>query len=191
MKRLFGSVPFLLLIFSLASAKELQVDPNGPNLVKFISHAPIEDFEGITDRIDGYVYWDDDDTLGKNEIYFEVDLNSIDTGIGLRNRHMRENYLETDRYPLAIFKGRIEKIRRAAPDSFLVTVAGTLTIHGVERELATSGTVTSENGRFHVHTEFSVDLPDFRIKIPKIMFLKLSKTVQLNLDFYLQPADEM
>ncbi|MBK9304990.1 MAG: YceI family protein [bacterium] len=35
----------------------------------------------------------------------DVDLAALDTGIGLRNRHMRENHLETDRFPQAVFRG--------------------------------------------------------------------------------------
>ena len=81
------------------------------NLVRFISQAPIEDFDGVTDRIDGYVLLDGlrfESSAGgpETEFYLEVELASLDTGIGLRNRHMRENYLEVEEYPYATFSCR-------------------------------------------------------------------------------------
>ena len=76
-------------------SKEYNVDKSAKNIVKFISDAPMEDFEGITDKIDGYLINDDISNLKNSEFYFEVDLNSVKTGIALRDRHMREDYLNT------------------------------------------------------------------------------------------------
>ena len=78
------------------------------NLVKFTSSTSLLDFDGITSNIDGYIYWEGDKIFGeKNEIYFEVDLNSVETGIGKRDRDMREDVLETDKYPKTWYKGKI------------------------------------------------------------------------------------
>lgn len=96
-----------LIIFFQNSVTELQVDHTKKNLVRFISDAPIENFEGITNNIDGYIYFEQEDFTNNSELYFEVDLRTIDTGIGLRNRHMRDNYLETDQYPFTFFSGKI------------------------------------------------------------------------------------
>ena len=87
----------------------INVDKSAENMVKFISDAPIEDFEGVTSSIDGYLFWEGDDLLNQSELYFEVDLNTVDTGIGLRNRHMRENYLHTDKFPKTHFTAKLIK----------------------------------------------------------------------------------
>ncbi|MBN1998224.1 YceI family protein, partial [candidate division KSB1 bacterium] len=96
----------VLLLYSLcAAAAEFQVDKTQERKVRFISDAPAEDFDGVTEDIDGYALFDEKNPSGENEFYFQVQLNSLDTGIGLRNRHMRDNYLETKKYPVAEFKG--------------------------------------------------------------------------------------
>ncbi len=82
---------FLILIcfLQIGFAAEYQVDKSQKNLVKFISDAPMEDFEGVTDKIDGYLFFEGDNLLQGSEMYFEVDLNSLDTGIGLRLQKAR------------------------------------------------------------------------------------------------------
>ncbi len=36
-----------------------------------------------------------------------------------------------------------------------------------------------------IQARFQVKLPDYKIKIPRIMFFKLSEIIRLELDFYL------
>jgi len=167
------------------------VDTTRARQVRFISDAPVEDFDGTTARIDGYVYFtgpflEAGADLKSSEFYFEVDLNDLDTGIGLRNRHMRENYLETDQFPFAHFAGKLTEVRRTADSSFEVRMAGQMVIHGIRRDWETSAQVTVIDGGYRVQTAFDEALPDFKIKIPKLMFLKISEIVRLELDFHLR-----
>lgn len=179
---------FLLVFFCFITqgfAAEHNVDKSQKNLVKFTSDAKIETFDGTTDKIDGYLAWDGDDILSQNQIYFEVDLRTLDTGIGLRNRHMRENYLETDKYPMTNFKGRITKADKAQDGKLNVVAEGNMFIHGVSRPITIKGTMTPVNGGgYRIKSNFEIKLSDYKIPIPKIMFLKISEIMKLNLDFY-------
>lgn len=175
----------MFLLVNPAGATELHVDRSRKNLVKFISQAPLDNFEGITSDIDGYVFWQGNDTLKTSEFYFEVDLNTIDTGIGLRNRHMRENYLETDKFRFARFRGAIASFSKHSEQKMVLHVKGTMTIHGVKQEMQIKGEVEIERGSYHLHTRFLIHLPDFDIRIPKLMFMKINETVNVELDFFL------
>jgi polyisoprenoid-binding protein YceI len=176
-----------------ASAQEFQVDRSGERVVRFISRASIEEFDGVTDRIDGYILLDGpalgpetggDDT----EFYIEVDLASLDTGIGLRNRHMRDNYLEVAEFPYASFAGRIVRTESTASGDFRVTASGGLTIHGVSRPRDITCRVTRAGAGYHATCGFEVLLTDHDIEIPKIMFLKLANEIRLELDFTVTAA---
>jgi polyisoprenoid-binding protein YceI len=184
----------LLLLAGLAAAapvtaQQRAVDLTRSRRVVFHSKAPIEDFEGVTDRIDGYVAWGSGAlspgaAYQGSEFYFEVDLNALDTGLGLRNRHMRQNYLETKLYPYATYKGAIRNATAGRGDTLLVAVSGTFTIHGVERPLSVACPVVPEGqGGYRVRCRFQVRLSDFRIKIPSLMVMKLNEVVDLTLDF--------
>ncbi|MGE5365414.1 MAG: YceI family protein [Bacteroidota bacterium] len=175
---------FLTLIFSLLIyAIEYNVEKSPRNLVKFISDAPMEDFEGTTSSIDGYIKWDGEDLTSKSDLYFEVDLRTLDTGIGLRNRHMRDNYLHTDRYPYASFRGRVIKADRKDNNSYNTTTEGKMTIHGVTKPVKIEGIMTYEKNGFRIKSSFSIKLTDYSIEVPKLMFMKISDKIDLVADF--------
>lgn len=174
-----------LLFSASVFATEHNVDKSQKNLVKFTSDAKIESFDGTTDKIDGYMAWDGDDILNKNQLYFEVDLRTLDTGIGLRNRHMKEDYLETDKYPMTTFKGKITKADKSSDGKLNVVADGNMTIHGVTKPISIRGTLTpSQGGGYRIQSNFEVKLTDYNIPIPQLMFLKISEVMKLNLDFF-------
>ncbi|HEX2866763.1 MAG TPA: YceI family protein [Ignavibacteriales bacterium] len=181
----FRALSFLILFVpSLLMATEYHVDRSAKNLVKFTSDAKFESFDGTTNNIDGYTYWEGSDILSNNVIYFEVDLRTLDTGIGLRNRHMREDYLETDKYPMASFKGKIVKAEKMPSGIFKVTAQGDMSIHGVTRPVEITGTLTPSSGdSYRIASNFDLKLSDYKIPIPQLMFMKISDQMKMTLDF--------
>ncbi len=173
--------------------REFQVDTERSRQVLFVSDAPLEDFEGVTKYIDGYVMWNPDQSLQTGDslqgsFYFEVDLASLDTGIGLRNRDMREDYLETDEYPFAKYSGKLSKVTGVTDSTTTLDTSGELTIHGVVQERTIPVVITPVENAYRVSAEFSVTLPDHKIKIPKFMFLQIDETVELELNFAVKPV---
>lgn len=169
-------------------------DPKGRDLVSFTSDAPVELIVGKTNKIKGSVKIDDsfDLTRGPVEATFDVDLASIDTGIALRNEHMRDNFLETGKYPKAEFK---VKSINAAPavlkDKQKVTVKakGDFTLHGITVAKDVPVDVTyfrncpATQSKFEncdliqIKSTFAVPFKDHKIKRPEIVFQKLADTV--------------
>ena len=189
-----GAVLILLLSCQGGGAQEYQVDLTRENQVSFLSDAPLEDFEGVTDRVDGFVFLEGEGLVGGtdlavSEFFFEVDLASLDTGLGLRNRHMRENYLETDKYPLTTYAATVEAVRSAGNGGLLITARGTMNLHGVERELDLGCEVTSNHELYRASCSFEVLLSDYDIKIPSLMFMKISDAISIELVFFLSRAE--
>jgi polyisoprenoid-binding protein YceI len=175
-----------------AGAAEFRIGPDtGMNLVVFESSAPMETFDGRTDRATGTVHLDGDDA-GTLQLTVTVDLTSLDTGIGLRNRHMRENHLHTDRFPNAVFtstqvlSGADAALAGGAPVQ--LTVEGTLDLHGVTRTIQVPVTLTRSNGddgaRLHVEGRFDVALADHEIPRPKMLMLKLDEIQKVRVDLH-------
>jgi polyisoprenoid-binding protein YceI len=176
----------------MGAAQEYHVDLDAPRRVVFISSTTLDEFEGVTEAIDGFVLLDgqglrETTAPGETELYFEVDLASLDTGIGLRNRHMRENYLEVEDHPFATFSGSLQGMT-AHGAGFRVTARGAFSVHGVSRSTTISCDVTPREDRYAVACTFPVRLEDHDIEIPRIMFMKLAPEVRLELEFFLEPA---
>ena len=175
-----------------ATGQEYHVDHDADNEVRFISRAPIDEFDGVTDRIDGYVLLEgprlQEGAPQEAQLYLEVDLGSLDTGIGLRNRQMRDHYLEVEKFPYAFLEATIERVEADDDGVFRVTAQGVLNIHGVEREVDIPCDVSDRGEGYRVRCTFNVLLSDFDIEIPKIMFLKLADEIRLELDFAVRPS---
>ena len=131
-------IPLVLLgmFFFINSfhAEEWQVKKINDNLVKFTSTTPVLDFDGITSKIDGYIYWKGKEFFSEgNEIYFEVDLNSVETGIGKRDRDMREDVLETNKWAKTWYKGTIGSVKKSKDENtYNLKSKGIMFIHGLE-----------------------------------------------------------
>lgn len=157
-----------LLLNSVAFGQEF-LTKNGE--VTFLSKAPLNEFEGKSNVLNGLI------DLDKNLLDFFVDLNTLKTGIGLRDSHMRENYLETDKFPFAEFTGKMESMPDLAEgEKKPVKAVGIFKIHGIEREIEVLGFLTKiQNGKIELETSFDILLSDYNIPIPKLVFYELAE----------------
>ncbi|MEE9431561.1 MAG: YceI family protein [Melioribacteraceae bacterium] len=187
----------ILVVLLLASsiqifAEEWNVKKSNSNMVKFISSTTVLDFEGVTSNIDGYLYWEGEKMFsGNNELYFEVDINSIETGSGKRDRDMREDVLETDKWQTTYFKGKIISSNSIEKNKYEIKAVGKMFIHGIENEKEIDAELFFNEGILNVKTNFSVLLKDYKIKAPSLLaFIKVAEEIKLNLNFILEKSEE-
>ena len=190
-ERMRGILCALALIAAdTAAAERFTVTPGAEgNLVTFESKATMETFHGKTNQIGGYVALDPAAVGDSVHVYLKVDMASLDTGISMRNRHMRENHLETDRYPNAIFRGAAVTegagAALAAGSTARFTIAGTMELHGVTQPLQASVEVALETDgarRLRVKAAFPITLADYDIARPKFLLLKLGETQMVTVE---------
>ena len=186
---LASSVVGLLALTAGAShATDFMVRPGKDTNVVFTSNAMVETFEGKTHSMTGTLTLEPGSVGDSITVHLEVDLASLDTGKALRNKHMREEHLETARYPKAVFDGatvlspagaKLEPGRNVA-----FQIEGTFALHGVMRRLRCAATATftpqgNKGGAIAFNATFPVALPDYSIKRPEFLFLKLAETQQV------------
>lgn len=176
-----ASTLFLTMFAAAASGATYAIRTDDErNLVKFESKAPMESFEGTTHTVSGTMTIDPSNPTVGFHLEVDVDLASLDTGISLRNRHMRENHLETDEFPLATF--RSEKIVEGGGDALVpgttrtVLTEGTLDLHGVPRTVRIPLELAWNGGEFTIESRFAVTLADHEISRPGFLMMKLSET---------------
>jgi polyisoprenoid-binding protein YceI len=164
----------LLGVISPAYAQQY-LTKNGE--VVFLSQASLSEFEGKSNSLQGLI------DLDKNLLDFYLDLNTLDTGIGLRDKHMRENYLETEEFPFAEFTGKLSAVQKPEPGKVQqVTAIGKFKLHGVERDITVKGTLSPQaNGSLILEAKFSVLLRDYQIEVPKLVFYELAPEQQVSI----------
>ncbi len=169
-----------LLVATPSFAARFALKAGAPNQVVFVSKAATETFEGKTDQITGSIDVDPAAVGDSVTVHFEVAMASLDTGIGKRNQHMRENHLETEKYPTAIFDGAAvlgpKGATLAVGTKTAFEVEGQFTLHGVTRRLRVAVDVTLRDPQtLEFMTSFPVPLADYAISRPRFLFLKLGE----------------
>src|SRR5499433_1851136 len=99
--------------------------------VTFRATSRLMNAEGRFHRVSGEVTVDPQD-FSAAKITLSIEAASLDTGIGMRDSHLRsEDFFDVKRFPRITFESeRIEAAGRS------VSVYGRLTVHGVTREIA-------------------------------------------------------
>ena len=182
----------MLLAAACARAERWQVAAEGGEVV-FTSKAPLETFTGRTRVISGWIDWDPADLHAPLDGEIVVDLASLDTGKNKRNEHMRENHLETDRFPTA--KLRPVAVLSGTPSALPpggeadIRLRGAFDLHGVNRTLECDVRLRRDGaGAVTVTAAFPVLLTDHDIERPKFLVMKLADEQQVEVTFTLQPA---
>ncbi|MET3022344.1 YceI family protein [Flavobacterium hydatis] len=101
----------------------------------------------------------------------------------LMETHFNENYIESDRYPKAVFKGKIGKFDMKDIDETPkeYTITGKLQIHGKTKEIVVSAIIRKVPQGIEITSVFPLNTDDFNIKIPSMIENKISKTVNTSL----------
>ena len=84
----------------------------------------------------------------------------------LVEEHFNENYMQSEKFPKAVFKGRItnfNQVNLKKDGTYDINIEGDLTIHGETRPLKTAGKITVLNGKITADTEFKVSLENYKI----------------------------
>lgn len=112
----------------------------------------------------------------------QLDLNSLSTGIELRDRHMKEKYLKIDTNKQAIVKLTkvkvpTEKISKGGE----VRVLGILVLNKVEKPIEIILNIAKENSFLQIKSEFKIRLSDFSIDIPSYAGMTVADSVDLKI----------
>ena len=118
-----------------------------------------------------------------------VPLRNLSTGMALRDRHMKEKYLETEKYPTAelkVFRGELKV--PAAGSTEESTANGLLTLHGTEKKVPFKYRATESSGLYSVEASLHVNMADFGIATPSFMGVTVKPDVDVKASFHLEQA---
>jgi len=101
-----------------------------------------------------------------------MDLATIDTGIGLRNQHLRDKYLEVSK-GAGFDKAVLSEIQLADADGAAFVgrsrFSGMLLLHGVKQRVTGTAEIRPEGAGRRVRSEFTLNLTDFGITPPEYL----------------------
>lgn len=146
-----------VVLFSLSSLAETGV-------TALVNLSPAGNFQAKTASVQGSAKVTGDEVKASN---VKIPLNTLKTGIELRDKHMKEKYLETGTHPEA------ELVEATGKDG---KGRGKLKIRGIEKEV--SGTYKIIGGK-EVEAEFPIKLSDYGITGIKYMGVGVKDDVKV------------
>ena len=153
--------------------------------ITFFSSAPLEDIEAKNSKGISLI------NIGNNEIAVRVPIKQFQFRNRLMQEHFNENYMESEKYPHATFKGKInETIDFQKPGTYDVSATGILSIHGVSQRRTFNGKLKIDSSGMTLNTNFDVLLKDHKIKIPSILFNKIAEKIAVTTTFSYTPQSK-
>jgi polyisoprenoid-binding protein YceI len=124
----------------------------------------------------------------KATIVFVVFVKDFHFEKSLMQQHFNENYLESNKYPKAIFKGKIERfeLSKISVSPSIYMIAGSITIHDQSKKMRLPASFKKIGKQLELHTSFNLNTHDFEIQIPFLVRDKIAKNVHVNLLAVLQ-----
>ena len=171
-------IAVLLLAFSVPVSGQAYMTESGR--AEFDSRVPLHSFTGTSDVLVGRI------ALADSTVDFYLDLETLDTGIGKRDKDMKKT-LKTDQYPFAEFFGKLVSPFDPAGGSQRAVVRGTFTIHGQSQPLEVTGTLEPTDGGLRLQAAWELNLDDYQIKPPKLLIMKVDPVQQMRISALLLP----
>lgn len=115
-----------------------------------------------------------------------VNLRTLDTGIDLRNEHLRENYLEVGKGPgfdsATLSEIDLDQFNPDAPEG-KGSFTGLLTLHGVTRSVTGAVDVRPVGAGLRVKATFPVDVTAYSIRKPRYLGIGVKDIVEVEVTF--------
>lgn len=172
----------LICLFNIQISAQNKVFSTTKGEISFFSNAPLEDISAKNIRIISML------NTESRELVVRVPVNQFEFPNKLMQKHFNENYLESEKYPYATFKGKIsEGVDFDKPGTYEVNAVGILNIHGVDQKRTLTGKITVGTETVRLDTKFIVALEDHKIDIPKLVFNKIAEKIAVTAIFNYQP----
>ena len=147
------------------AAGDYKIDPAHSIIGFAVRHLEINWVEGRFKDFEGTVHYDAKDVT-RSSVEFTAKVESIDTGIAPRDKHLRTaDFFDVEKYPTLAFKST--RVERKGKDAFVLH--GDLTLKGVTKPVQlpfqVAGAVQDPwgNTRFGVQAETKLNRRDFGI----------------------------
>lgn len=173
---------FIVCLLTVGINLPAQIYKSNSCEITFFSEAPMENIDAVNK--DGKSILN----TKTNELVFVVTIIGFKFKKPLMEEHFNENYMESDKYKTAHFKGQvIGDVDYLKDGEYNVKAKGVLNIHGVDQEREISGVITVKNGTIELNSSFDVQLKDHKIKIPKMVIKNIAETVKVTVKSSLIP----
>ena len=148
--------------------------------IEIFSKTPVFTIEGMDKKVASIINFETGDVVATTLV------RSFKFHEALVEDHFNENYMESEKYPKASFKGKITNIKDVdlkKNGEYKVTIKGDLTLHGQTNPIDVPGTLTVKDGKLVGKTVFNVSLAGYKIRVEESYKDAIKDEIKLNITF--------
>ena len=175
MKKLTGLILLILIVHTYSFSQEKH--KLGKNTVDFFSEAPIENISATNNQTIGII------DFSQKTFLIKIPIKRFIFEKNLMQEHFNENYMESDKFPYGVFKGKvIGDINLKEKGNYTLSFEGKLTVHGIEKERKVPVTISVKKKSIDINSTFNILIKDHNIKIPKIVFKNIAEEIEVKIN---------
>ncbi len=180
MTRILNVIAVFFLCISGTFAQPVYLATGGS--CSFFSRTPVEDIDAHSESMSAVL------NTQTKEILFKVPMSTFKFKKALMQEHFNEKYVESEKFPYATFKGKInEEVDFTKDGSTEVTSTGVMNIHGIDQPMTEKGVITIKDGKISINSEFKIALKDYQISIPKIVVSNIAEIIDVKMNCAFSP----
>jgi polyisoprenoid-binding protein YceI len=113
-----------------------------------------------------------------------VGLKDLDTGIELRNKHMRDKYLEVEKFPDARLDVAADALKVPGDgESVESTAKGTFSLHGKTKDVSFKYKAQCKAGACDIDGTADINFNDFGVNVPSYMGITVKPDITVRAQF--------
>lgn len=178
----------LVRSMSLIVAAALSLVPTGafelvpaPSRIEFFVKDNRGGFTGVVHDVSASATVREQGDSFAGDVQVQIDARTITTGIGLRDRQMRRDFLETDAFPFITFRGSVAPTDGIGALPFRALLKGMLTITQVTEQVEIPVRITALRDAYLAEGQVTIRLSEFKIPIPRMFIFVAEDPVTITL----------
>ena len=176
MKQLLFSVAILFALTGTVNAQKYYTK-NGN--ISFFSKTSMENIKADNNQVMAVL------NTQNGDLQFSLLIKSFHFEKALMEEHFNENYMESEKFPKATFKGNITDMSRVSfitDGVYTVPVSGDMTLHGVTKKITTTGNITVKGGKVSAVSKFLIRIADYNITIPSVVKDNIAESIEVSIN---------
>jgi hypothetical protein len=150
--------------------------------ISFFSPTPIENITAVNKTTKPML------NTATGDLQMKIAMTAFIFEKPLMQEHFNENYVESEKFPYAFFKGKInEKVNYTEDGKYKVTATGKMTIHGVEKDKTIEGILTVDMNKIILSSTFKVDFTEYGVVIPSLYTGVIPPDTEVKINATLEP----
>ncbi|MFH0756970.1 MAG: YceI family protein [Bacteroidota bacterium] len=145
----------------------------------FYSHTAIEDITAENNKVASVI------DAASGEVAIIVKMTDFQFEKKMMQEHFNENYVESEKFPKAVFNGKIlnnADVKYASKGIYQVQVEGEMTIHGKTNQVSAGGTIEVDAEGIVIRAKFMLNPEDYDITIPNVVRKNIAEALEIRVE---------